>query len=317
MPGRTEPRGEELVRRYKLNYAIPADATITEDMVLHHWNLEKRLRIQLLESSPSNRRQVFRQCYGTLYAELDWLNRVVPNLYTKRRIYEDWVSIIGDPPKKIYEVGSGKGDFISYLAERGFQCRGTEITHERGEKLVLPHVNVSWGFSDGVHLDQFEPRDTYDAVISDQLVEHLHPDDLADHFHGVLSILAPAGRYVFATPHSAYGPSDISRVFNCDRPKGMHLCEYTYRQIEHSLKAAGFVRVYVPFKLPHQMRRLLGGRPKPRASRAYLGYLCIVERLIALLPTQELRKKAARALKVIGFWGIMIIAEKQAVRDYV
>lgn len=317
MCGRTKPRGEELVLRYKANYAIPADATITEEMALHHWDLEKRLTIQLLESTPSNRWEVFERCYSTLYAELDWLNRLsgtIPNPDTKRRIYEDWVSVIGDPPKKVYEVGSGKGDLITYLAERGFQCKGTEITHERGDKCVSSHANLSWGISDGVHLDKFEPRGAYDVVISDQLVEHLHPDDLVDHFRGALNILSPGGRYLLATPHSAYGPSDISRVFNCDRPKGMHLREYTYGQIGRSLKTAGFARVYAPFMLPNQVRRLLGGRPKPRVSRIYLVYLRIVERLISILPTQKFQRKAARASKVLGFSGIMIVAEKKAVR---
>jgi SAM-dependent methyltransferase len=310
---RTEPRGEELVRRYKANYGIPADAAVSEDMVLRHWDLEKRLTIQLLESTPSNRWQVFERCYRILYAELDWLNRLsarIPSLDTQRRVYEDWISLVGSPPKKVYEVGSGKGDLIRCLAEHGFQCRGTEITRERGEKWVSPHINLSWGISDGIHLDQFEPKDAYDVVISSSFVEHLHPDDLVDHFRGVLSILCPRGRYIFATPHVAYGPSDISRVFKCDSPKGMHLREYTYEEIERSLRTAGFARVHAPIRLPYQVRRLFGGRPRPRVSGTYLAYLRIVERLVCILPTQELRRKAARALKVFGFLGIMIVAGK-------
>ncbi len=32
-----EPRGIELITRYKRNYGIPAEVEITEDMVLSHW----------------------------------------------------------------------------------------------------------------------------------------------------------------------------------------------------------------------------------------------------------------------------------------
>ncbi len=36
-----EPRGIELINRYKRNYGIPAQAEITEEMILAHWELEK------------------------------------------------------------------------------------------------------------------------------------------------------------------------------------------------------------------------------------------------------------------------------------
>ncbi len=72
-----EPRGQELIDRYKRNYNIPTDAEITEEMILVHWELEKRLTKELLESTPENRWDVFERCYGTLYSELWWLNKFI------------------------------------------------------------------------------------------------------------------------------------------------------------------------------------------------------------------------------------------------
>jgi hypothetical protein len=34
-----EPRGKQLIKRYKENYGIPAQADITEEMILKHWEL--------------------------------------------------------------------------------------------------------------------------------------------------------------------------------------------------------------------------------------------------------------------------------------
>jgi SAM-dependent methyltransferase len=308
----TEPRGQELISRYRANYGIPEDCIITEEMILEHWELEKRLRTQLLESTPDNRWEVFESCYSGLFRQLDLHTR---STYTGMSdppsvVYANWLDVIG-PPLKVYEVGSGKGELIRYLAGCGYECKGTEITRERGEKWVCRHPNLSWGVSDGVHLDLYEPTDLYDAVISKDVVEHLHPRDLLDHFRGVFSILSNGGRYIFSTPHASAGPGDISRVFRHDTLMGTHLKEYTYSELARLLKQAGFRYTYSVLRLPVTIRRLFGSAMKPRTGSLYMGYLCIVEKLIATLPTQRLRRKMSRASRLILFSPSIMIAAKK------
>ncbi|NQE52736.1 hypothetical protein C5S29_04015 [ANME-1 cluster archaeon GoMg3.2] len=196
-----EPRDQELIDRYKKNYNMPDDAEVTEEMILRHWELEKRLAKELLASNPENRWEIFECCYSTLYSELWWLNQFIEigSTISSSQRYKNWVELVGEPPKKIYEIGSGRGEMITYLASCGFKCRATEITRERGKKYVSEPPYLSWGISDGVHLGRFEPPNSYDVVISDQVIEHLHPDDLYEHFKGALSILSSGGRYIFAT----------------------------------------------------------------------------------------------------------------------
>jgi SAM-dependent methyltransferase len=308
----TEPRGQELIDRYKKNYNMPTDAEITEEKILRHWELEKRLTRELLESTPENRWEVFERCYTTLYNELWWLNQFIDTgstLLPSQR-YKNWVELIGQHSKKIYEVGSGKGELITYLASCGFECRATEITRERGQKHTFEHPNLSWDISDGVHLERFEAPNSYDVLISDQVIEHLHPDDLYEHFKGVLSILSSGGRYIFCTPHKHMGPSDVSRVFKRDKPMGMHLKEYTYQELKELLKRAGFKDIYAVLRIPTKITQLFGIHVKPKASRTYLDYLCAVEKLISLLPRQTFRRKAARLLMLFSP-GILIIARKE------
>lgn len=308
-----EPRGVELVRRYKDNYGIPEDAPVTEEMILRHWTLERDLTRQLLESAPDERWEVFERCYTTLYAELEWLNRICGAAWEESGDVgiDDWARLVGPPPKRIYEVGSGKGRLIAALAERGYRCKATEITRERGRKWAVEHPRLVWGTSDGIHLDRFEEPGSYDAVISDQVVEHLHPDDVVEHFRGVLAILAPGGRYVFATPHAYPGPFDVSRVFGSERAMGMHLREYTHRELVAMLRTAGFGRIEAPFRLPRSVRARFGGRPAPRPSAVYARYLCLVEVLIGRLP-HATRRRVARAAK-LALWapGITLVAIKR------
>jgi len=308
-----EPRGQELIDRYKNNYQIPHDVNISEEMILKHWELEKRLTIQLLDSTPEKRWETFECAYTTLYSELDWLNKLTgpdPTLPPSKE-FSTWPFVIGKLPKKIYEIGSGKGELISYLANYGYQCKGTEITRERGEKHIIKVPNLSWGLSDGVHLNQFEAIDFYDVVISNQVIEHLHPDDLIKHFMGVRSILIKDGRYLFTTPHKFVGPADISRVFKRDIPIGMHLKEYSYREIRTLLGQAGFTKHFALWSIPQKITNLLGMSFKPKYSAFYLSYLCMLEKLIELLPVQTYRRKAAILAMLILFKpSIFIIAQR-------
>ena len=302
-----------LVCRYKEAYNIPDDAVVTEEMVLRHWSLERNLTRELLASDAEHRWEVFERCYTALYRELPWLNNLVGTALSDVAAddAEGWARLIGPPPRRVYEVGSGKGRLVTALAERGYDCTATEITRERGEKWTAAHHPLRWTISDGVHLDRFERPGSYDAVISDQVIEHLHPDDLCEHFRGVLAILKPGGHYVFSTPHAFEGPCDVSRVFGSDHPEGMHLKEYTYGELRTALRSAGFTRIAASFRLPRAVRARFGGRPFPIPSRAYLVYLRCLERVVAPLRLPA-RRRAARTLR-LALWpaGITVLAEKR------
>lgn len=309
-----EIRGPELVQRYKDNYGMPEDSPVTEEMILRHWELEKQLRFQLLESSPDNRWEVFERCYSQLYHELEWLNtysHADEEDISPEVLYANWLDIIGKPPQKIYEVGSGRGELVHFLATKGFTCVATEITRERGENWTSPHPNLSWNISDGIHLDQFEELSSYDVVLSDNVVEHMHPDDIVDHCKGVLSILVPGGRYVIATPHAHFGPEDVSRIFGSDTLQGMHLKEYTYQDLFLVLRQAGFDVISSVLRTPMSLQERFGFRIHSRSFQMYYSYLTILERIIGMVPSQTQRNKVAKLAQLAFFPStIMIVARK-------
>jgi len=304
-----EPQGQALVNRYRKNYGIPDEAELSEAMILSHWDLERRLRGELLASSLENRRNTFERCYTELYSELGWLNRLMDSIGSKppESRFADWLGIIGepgDPPARVFELGPGKGELIGLLADRGFDCTASEITSERGDKWQAERPNLGWIASDGIHLDLFVAPESFDIIISSQVIEHLHPDDLDAHFRGAASILRPGGRYIMSVPHSYAGPADISRVFDCDSTHGMHLKEYTYRQLTQAAEMADFHRLLAPIRFP-------GGKLKPVASSFYLNYMIGLESLIGLFPAGRKRRMVAKAARVLYFSPfLMLVAEK-------
>ena len=300
---RMTTRPQDLIDRYKRNYGIPPEATVTAQMIQAHWDLERTLTAELLSSSPEGRWETFDRCYTRLYRDLWWLHDLAdPGAEAPPEArFADWREAIGDPPMKLYEVGSGQGALLAFLARCGFSCRGTEITPERGEKHQGSTLtNLTWGVSDGVHLDRFEAPGSYDVVFSEQVVEHLHPDDLLPHLSSVRTILRPGGRYILNTPHRFTGPHDVSKVFRCERAMGMHLKEYTFAEVVRALGETGFRRVRYA-ALPGRIRRLIGpaGRGKERtesAGKAYLRLQLANEAVLSIVPGQRARAPLARAL---------------------
>lgn len=304
----TEGSSTDLVAAYKTAMCLRPDADITDEMVGQHWTLERQLTQELLASS-GDRRETFDRCYTRLFQELPWLNEwaLAPE-EANTDVLGDWARLIGPPPKRVYEVGSGGGRLITYLAEAGYDCRATEISTERGERLTDPHSRISWGTTDGVNLTKFEPADTFDAVISDQVIEHLHPDDLGRHLREARELLREGGKYIIGTPHRFDGPSDVSAVFGYTESAGMHLKEYTYAELVGQLRAAGYSDIRSALRLPARFRRkgVLGGVSTPRA---YLPYLRALEWPIGALPASR-RKAAARYARAVGFRTILIVADR-------
>jgi SAM-dependent methyltransferase len=282
----------ELVVRYCANYGL-SPRLVTEEQVRAHLHLERRLTAELVASRPADRWEMFERCYGELYRELPWLNDADPS-----RPLDDWPALLGAPPRRIYEVGSGQGGLARALVSAGYEVEATEVTRERGGGRE-ERPGLTWSITDGVHLERFAGRAPYDAVISDQVVEHLHPDDLGRHLRGALAILAPGASYVLRTPHAHLGPADISGVFGFDRPVGMHLREYTYGEMADAAHRAGFARVAAPLGLPQRLRRrvALPRLPGARPSGAYLRWLEAVEHLLTPLRPRHRRLALDRVLR--------------------
>jgi hypothetical protein len=83
------------------------------------------------------------------------------------------------------------------------------------------------------------------VVYSNDVFEHLHPDDLAAHLADAYRILVPRGPYVGITPNRRFGPHDVSKHFlpQGAEPEGLHLREYTTVELARAFRDAGYERV--------------------------------------------------------------------------
>jgi SAM-dependent methyltransferase len=209
-----------------------------------HYEIERALAARLRDAPAQERRTL----YGTVYDELF---RAVPD-HPQNRWKADAARREADvaeqvalacsflPPGGVYvELGAGDEAVARGVARRAAQVYAVEVSEEIGRDAPRP-ANVARVLSDGTSVPV--PPAGAHVAFSNQLMEHLHPDDALAQLRQVAAALAPGGVYVCITPNALSGPHDISKFFDAD-PTGFHLREYTNRQLRGLLRAAGFGRV--------------------------------------------------------------------------
>jgi SAM-dependent methyltransferase len=152
------------------------------------------------------------------------------------------------PSTVMAEIGPGRCHLAVSLAPHVARIYGVDVAEVgAGADQGVPNFEIKR--TDGIHMP-FD-SDSIDLVISNQLMEHLHPDDACDQLREVHRVLRAGGRYVCVTPSRVNGPHDSSARYD-DLPcpvrdgdyqaNGLHLKEYTTRELMMLFKAAGFRR---------------------------------------------------------------------------
>ncbi len=256
--------------------------------------VEKELAARLRSAGRDERMRL----YSTLYDEL--FERVPdhPQLKEKsdrekrRRFIDIEMSLLGRylrPGGTFMEIGCGDCSLSYEAAKRAGMVYGIDVSAVIAAGGPVPG-NFELVISDGVSIDV--PQSSVDVAYSRQLLEHLHPDDAAEHVEAVRRALKDGGVYICITPHRHSGPHDISKFFE-RRASGLHLHEYTHAEIVSLFRGAGFGRI----------------RPCKRLGLRYLVMpylpLYLLERMLEPAP-YRIRKRAAEFL----FGTIRMIAEK-------
>lgn len=261
----------------KLLRPLPNGRTL--DRVRHHYEVEKRLAARLRASTRGERSEILRSMYDELFAEVPDHPRLVrrgDEAATRAANARKW-RVLGPliGPRTVYaEFGPGDCRFALEVAGRAELVYAIDVSDQRSDPAAFPD-NFRHITYDGYELGLDDGR--VDVAFSDQLLEHIHPDDTAMHLELVRRILRDGGVYVFRTPHAFSGPHDVSRYFSLE-PEGFHLKEWTYREMIAALRRAGFRSwetywqlrghpVRVPVALVTALETVLGVLPRgPRAS---------------------------------------------------
>ena len=215
--------------------------TRTPDRVLSHYIIEKQLAERLRNAPKSTRLELYPEIYNELY-------RLVPDhpMLLRKTSAEEvnarvelqlrYLSGFLRRDMTVLEVGCGDCGLSFALAKGVNRVFGLEVSSVISEHQHGPD-NFELVISNGTSIPV--PDGSMDLVYSNQLMEHLHPDDAQEQLRNIYKALKPGGLYVCTTPHRVQGPTDVSQLFD-DVAKGLHLKEYTYEELSSIFKETGF-----------------------------------------------------------------------------
>jgi SAM-dependent methyltransferase len=212
------------------------------DPLFEHYTTERRLADRLRAAPPDQRSRV----YGEVYDELF---RCIPDhpqlsIDPAQRNHQvlarlRFVSRFLNKDSCLMEIGAGDCAFsinAAHLIRLGVVVDVSEVIVSAAAGLK----NLKVVITDGVSLPV--ECGSVDVAYSDQLMEHLHPDDAKAQLVNVVRALRPGGVYICITPNRIYGPHDVSRGFD-EVATGLHLREYSAHEIREMFLIAGFKKV--------------------------------------------------------------------------
>lgn len=199
---------------------------------------------------------------------------------------------IGPRPGRVLDVGCGTGVLVQRLIARGHEARGidvspwlVEVGRDRIARELGPDRGEALICGDFLRADLGD-GEPFDLVYSNDVLEHIHPDEASAFVRRTFSLLRPGGWLWLVTPNRWTGPGDatILRHPIGTPSRGLHLKEYTLGELNGLLRQAGFTEIGARLWNGGRLRRATAFRPAfARIKRA-------VEPVFAALPARVRRR---------------------------
>ncbi|MEY8876770.1 MAG: methyltransferase domain-containing protein [Leptothrix sp. (in: b-proteobacteria)] len=222
-----------------------------------HHEVERELAQRLKSADPAARKRLYSEAYDELYRRVPDHPQLVhkQDAADRRRYVADQMRLLGrflGADARFIEIGPGDCALSLHVCPLVREVHAVDVSAEITRRSDLP-PNFALHLSDGVSVPH--PDGGVDVVYSNQLMEHLHPDDARDQLRNIVAALAPGGVYVCVTPNRLMGPHDISRYFS-DEAQGLHLKEYTATELLALFQLAGLRHTQVLVAIRNRYLRL-------------------------------------------------------------
>jgi SAM-dependent methyltransferase len=279
------------------NPAKSADGRSLEQ-IREHYEIERQLAARLRAATKQERHRLYTALYDELYRRVPHHPQLTQkgSPETQRREVGRQLGLLRRfirPSTIFLEVGPGDCALAFEMATRVRHVYAVDVSDEITRHAHLP-VNFTLLRTDGSSIEL--PPQTVHVAYSNQLMEHLHPDDAIDQLRNIFQVLVPGGCYVCVTPNRLSGPWDVSRNFN-RVARGFHLKEYAVGELRDMFQTVGFrtIRAYVGARGVY--------------VRVPIALICLLERMITVIP-EELGWRAAHTVPVRILLGMRLVGTK-------
>ena len=254
--------------------------TRTAAQIREHYLVERELADRLRNTTRDERRQLYTAVYDELFRRVP----THPQLTRKASPAEQEKAIKGrmkmltrflHPGSTYLEVGPGDCALAIQVAQHVKRVYAVDVSQEISKGIETP-ANFEHLISDG---SSIPVNEAVDIAFSDQLMEHLHPDDALNQLQNIHKSLNRGGSYLCITPNRLAGPHDVSQFFD-EVATGFHLREYTVAELSEMFRQIGFTKV----------RLLIGVRGIFLSFPTWT--VCLLEKLLSAFPKNMSRQMA-------------------------
>jgi len=272
------------------------------EQIKEHYLIEKALAHKLRVASGEERLDLYKKLYDELFRKVPHHPQLLLKASPEQQAAEISMQLrilarFLKTDCSFLEVGPG--DCSLSLAIAGFvkHVYAVDVSKTITATRESCPPNFTLSLSDGCSIPV--PPSSIDIAYSNQLIEHLHPDDATAHLKNIYTSLKPGGHYICITPNRLSGPYDISQYFDATA-SCFHLKEYTVGELYHQFRITGFNNIMV----------MIGqNRSFPLVIPAQI--ICLCEKLIALFPHASARFISLK-IPMSCFRIIRILGEKSS-----
>jgi len=278
-PAQPEPRWAGLRDAILAGAKVPDLAGLDgEELLGLHWDVEREFarRIQAAPKGSSERNEAVRRAYDAVnhivHARMLEAGEAHPRDDVRLGVDRRYGRLVADLlsrwqnrgySPRFFEIGFGSGTLLAHVQGRGFVPEGIEVSPEMHAqaRCRLGRAGAARLLLGEFLRHPFQPKDRFHLIYWNDVFEHIPPDQIAEYLRRIHSLLVPGGQLLTITPNWHTRPSDVTGDVCAPRtePAGLHLKEYTLREVTRLLRAAGFQRVDTPLLVTRRRVYLWGG----------------------------------------------------------
>lgn len=214
------------------------------ELLRHHYEIEKSLADKLRKTDKAQRRELYATLYDELFQKVPQHPQLSRKLDKKKQKENTlwqmkFLKKYLDSTITFLEIGAGDCHLSLEVAKYVRKVIAVDVSDAISKSIYRPN-NFELILSDGCTIPV--PPQSVNVAYSNQLMEHLHPDDAKEQLERIFNALANGGSYICVTPHRLHGPHDVSKYFD-NIATGLHLREYTIEELNMLFKEVGFSQV--------------------------------------------------------------------------
>lgn len=274
---------------------------LSKDVLIEAFELEKYYHSLLIKEENYERRlQIYNEFYTKLMPVYSRDNSQVEGQNPKKKYVKLFAREIEN--SSVIDYGCGQGFMLKSIDE---QLNTKKLT---GIDVYIPddlktHPRINFIESNIIN---HVTKEKYDVALSDNVLEHLVPEDARLHLESIFQNLKTGGKLIIIMPNRLFSPWDITRIKDFSqsgrlKAEGGHVNESTHIAMADQLKEIGFKKFSTILPIP-KLKYILF-----RRFRIDIRWMKAVEKSTVLLKLiKSVRLRGECVLK----FPVLIIAEK-------